>query len=547
MGDQIKQTFQKLKAFWTALSPKIKKLFIFGFLGLLVLAVALTVFLNVKAGKYTVLYPSMEGMTQAEIQETMATVQEMGYEARLNGEGRIEVQTENYDDIVARLALENVNKSTIGYELYDKASSLTATDADKRQYDLQEKQDRIQKIIRRFGGVENVAVMLNLPLENVKIWEKTEPKGSASVTLTLDDDVKYTPKQVSAIKRVVATSVPGIKPEDVMVADARTGLELKGLEDQDPDSMDAMTQRIEFETKLEEKLEEKARQVLSVVFAPEDIRVAATVRIDYDKVKTEEMNYSAAQGSTNNSGVLQHADQSSASGTSGPAQGVPGEDPNTDALPQYVNETTDGGGYSESSSSFDYLVPYVMNQIERDPAKFTDATISVTLRATPDQLPSDVLDSLIQSVSMATHIDTSNISVANYALEEPPLPPGELTGLDKAIEWFKDPVHVMMVGAAVLLFLLLIIVILVLLGKARKHKQQEEVLEAATADVIELQEEDDTEFNLQQELEERKRQLRESSAKTADEAIADEVRDFAKNNPEITANLLRAWMKEEID
>lgn len=494
-----------------------------------------------------VLYPSMEGMAQSEIQETMATIQGFGYEARLSREGKIEVLSEEYDDVVARLALENVNKSTIGYELYDKASSLTATDADKREYKLQERQDRIQKIIRRYDGVENVAVMLNLPEENVKIWEKSEPKGSASVTLTLDEDVKYTPQKVSAIKRVVATSVPGIKPEDVMVADARTGLELKGLEDQDPYSMDAMTQRIEFEKKLEERLEEKARQVLSVIFKPEEIRVAATVRIDYDKVKTERMDYKAAEGSTNIAGVLQHADQSAASGTSGPAQGVPGEDPNTDALPQYVNETTDGGGYSESSSSFDYLVPYEMNQIERDPAKYTDATISVTLKATPDQLPAEVLDSLIQSVAMATHIDTANISVANYALEEKDDPDPDPTLVERLVKWFADPIHVMMVGVGVLLFLLLVIVILVLLGKARKHKQQEEVLEAATADVIELQEEDDTEFNLQQELEERKRQLRESSAKTADEAIADEVREFAKNNPEITANLLRAWMKEEID
>lgn len=541
MGDQIKQTFQKLKAFWTALSPKIKKLCIFGFIGLLVLAVALTVFLNVKAGKYTVLFPNLES---GKVQETMQTVQEMGYQVRLNGEGRLEVRSDEYDDIVARVATEYFPKSTLGYERYDLASGLTATDADKRQYQVQDAQDRLQAIIRRLGGVENVAVMLNLPETNVKIWEKTQPKGSASVTLTLQEDVKFTPQQVSSVKWLVAISVPGIQPEDVVVIDARTSLTLKGVDDQDPDSMDSMMQRMEFETRLEEKLEEKARQVLSVIFRPEDIRVAATVRLDYDKIKTEEMNYKAAETSTNNSGVLQHADQSAASGTSAPAQGVPGEDPNTDALPQYVNNQTDGGGYSESDSSFDYLVPYEMKQIEKDPAKYTDATISVTLNATPDMLPEETRESIVQSVAMATHIPTENISVANYSMEEAIPTPPEKSAFEQFIE---NPMNLIMVGAGFLVFLLLLIIILVLVGRARKKKQQEEVLEAATADVIELQEEDDTEFNLQQELEERKRQLRESSAKTADEAIADEVREFAKSNPEITANLLRAWMKEEID
>lgn len=542
MGDQIKQTFQKLKAFWTALSPKIKKLCIFGLVGLLVLAVALTVFLNVKAGKFTVLFPQMES---GKVQETLQQVQEMGYEVRLNGEGKLEVRTDEYADIVARIAGENYPKSTIGYELYEQASSLTATDADKRQYDLQEKQNRLQDIIRRLSGVENVAVMLNLPQDNVKIWEKTQVTGSASVTLTLAEDVKFTPQQVSTVKWTVAAGVPGIKPEDVVVSDSRTSLVLKGVEDQDPNSMDAMVQRLEFETRLEEKMEEKARQVLSVVFKPEDIRVAATVRIDYDKVKTERMEYKSSETSTNNSGVLQHADQSAASGTSPTAQGVPGEDPNTDALPQYVNNTTDGGGYSSSDSSFDYLVPYEMNQIEKDPAKYTDATISVTLNATPDQLPEETRASIVQTVAMATHIDPTQISVANYAIEDNIVePPDDKTWLEELLE---DPMKLIMIGAGFLVFLLLLIIILVLVGKAKKKKQQEEVLEAATADVIELQEEDDTEFNLQQELEERKRQLRESSAKTADEAIADEVREFAKSNPEITANLLRAWMKEEID
>ena len=242
------------------MSPKIKRLCIFGLIGLLALAIALTVFLNVRAGKFTVLFPQAES---TKVQETMQMVRDMGYEVRLNGDGQMEVHSQEYDSIVAAIALENYPKSTLGYEQYEKASGLTATDADKRQYELQQLQDRLQDIIRRYGGVENVAVMLNLPESNVKVWEKSQSKGSASVTLTLDPDVKYSAQQVSAIKWLVATSVKGIEPDDVLVTDARTSLALKGVEEDDPNNLDTMLQRMDLERKYEERYEEKARNVIS--------------------------------------------------------------------------------------------------------------------------------------------------------------------------------------------------------------------------------------------------------------------------------------------
>lgn len=534
MGDQVKQTFQKLKAFWTALSPKIKKLFIFGFIGLLVLAVALTVFLNTRVAEYTVLFPNLES---AKIADTMQKVRDSGHVIQQNKEGKMEVLSSEYDMIIAQLAMDLYPKSVLGYEQYDKASGLTATDADKRQYNIQQAQDRLQDTIRNYGGVSNVVVTLSLPQENAKIWEKSTQKGSANVSIIFEDDVKFSPQQVSAVKWAVASAVEGVLPEDVVVTDARRSLVLKGVDQDDETGMDAMSDRVKLETMLEEKMEEKARKLLSVILEPGDMEVACTVKLDYDKVKEETKTYLPSEQSTNNSGVLQHADSRTSSGTSGPAEGVPGEDPNTD-LPTYNNQTTDNGGYSESQSSADYLVGHMLKQVEKDPAKYSDASISVALKKDIDDA---ARESMVQNVAMATNIPVEKISIVSYGIEEiaPDVP--------EEPKWWQDTQLVLVVGIGALVLVLLIIIILVLLGKARKHRQQEEVLEAATADVIELQGEDDTEVNLQQELEERKRQLLESSAKTADEAIADEVRDFAKSNPEITANLLRAWMKEEID
>ena len=52
----------------------------------------------------------------------------------------------------------------------------------------------------------------------------------------------------------------------------------------------------------------------------------------------------------------------------------------------------------------------------------------------------------------------------------------------------------------------------------------------------------------QDEVDQYKRQLEEAArakVDTKDVAVTDEVRNFAKQNPEITANLLRSWLKED--
>lgn len=75
--------------------------------------------------------------------------------------------------------------------------------------------------------------------------------------------------------------------------------------------------------------------------------------------------------------------------------------------------------------------------------------------------------------------------------------------------------------------------LLLRMAKKRKLKQQQQ---------LEEQQE-----SLQEEIEQRKRMLRETAEakNNKDNAITNEIRDFAKQNPEITANLIRAWLKED--
>ncbi|MPN52878.1 hypothetical protein SDC9_200541 [bioreactor metagenome] len=97
----------------------------------------------------------------------------------------------------------------------------------------------------------------------------------------------------------------------------------------------------------------------------------------------------------------------------------------------------------------------------------------------------------------------------------------------------------MIVAALGVLLLIILIVIIVLIRRRRKLKKAAESAANAPEPVG---------LDLQRDLEARKRMLMEGAELSKQEnAITDEMKDFARENPEITANILRTWLKEEED
>ena len=535
MGDQVKQAFQKLKDFWAGLSPKLKKLFVIGTIGLVAIAVGLTVFLNMNATKYVALFPGMERM---EAMEVLKIVQDdMGVQAYMDQTGQVLVPSDQESYLIAQLSMQHYPQSTLTYDIFPAGSGLTTTDAEKRELIKQQLQDRLQATFKHYDGVKNAIVSLNIAQGTNRVWESGQPKSTGQVSVSLEKGKTLSPEQVSGMKWAVASSVPNMQPVDVKIIDMATSISLRSLEDEDETGVMGALERLNLERRIEEKYEEKALKVLTLIYGPDEVRVAATVQLDYNKMLTESKKYLPSDQSTNNSGVLEHRDNSQTTQNSSQAQGIPGEEDNTD-LPTYNNQQQNGSTVTDSTLSEDYAVSYVLEQIEKDRAELKSATIAVTLLNEIDDL---TRQSFITSVSKATNIPEENVSVESFAVA----PPTTETSTDT--KPVLTPFMILVAGGIFLLLVLVLIISLVIAGK-RKKRQMEMLVTAGEEDAVFVGgAEEDAEFNLQQELEERKRQLRELSAKTADDAIAEEVRDFAKNNPEITANLLRAWMKEEIE
>ncbi|MEG1367077.1 MAG: hypothetical protein RSC96_07660, partial [Oscillospiraceae bacterium] len=133
-----------------------------------------------------------------------------------------------------------------------------------------------------------------------------------------------------------------------------------------------------------------------------------------------------------------------------------------------------------------------------------------------------------------------NISVENLAVQIPEtVPSGGKNILEGTQLWI-------LLGALGGILLLLLVVMMMILGAKKKKKKKlaaadaEGLTSAMSADSMMLG------ANSQQELDIRKKQIQDAALRSKNEnAIAEEVRDFAKANPQITANLLRNWIKED--
>ncbi len=283
-----------------------------------------------------------------------------------------------------------------------------------------------------------------------------------------------------------------------------------------------------LEEAVEGDISDKILNVLTLGYNPEDIRISATVTLDYDKMITESMEYI---GNEDNEGVLSSENYSAVGGSDLESGGVVGEENNTD-VPIYVTDENGDLLLVDYNRQNEYLVSYVKQQIEKDEATIEDATVSIAIR--DNELTDQKRAQIIESASTASNVSRDRISIMAF---EADLTEPELTGIDALM---ANPLILAIIVGGVLLFIIIIVIILVAGRKKRAAVLAEEEAKMLFVDGVQ--------FNTQAEVEAYKQQLKdatEASKNSKENVIIEEVRDFAKTNPEITAQLIKTWLHGE--
>lgn len=508
-------------------TAKEKKILVGIIITAVVIALIATVVINAKKGNYEVLFP---GMSQEENAEVYAVLQSRDVPVKRNSDGEVMVQSNKAGDIMLDMSMLGYPKTTLPFDIFSDNTGFTTTEFEKKQYLLLNLQDRMERTLKEMSGIKNAIVTLNVPDDNTYVWDEEDSSSTGSVSISMMPGNELSEEKVSAIKNLVSDSVPRLLPEHVTVVNADTMEEYSSGESVS-EGLNGVD-RLDFETKVEKKLAEKIGNVLSLGYSKDQFRVSATVVIDYDKMITEDFKYvPEADGD----GIVQHSEASGTTdGTGGTAGGVAGEENNTD-VPDYTADNGDGttaGAGQDYYRSMDYVISYIKKQIEKDNVKLQKATVAIAVN--DNNLTNAKRQQIIDSASKAANIEPEDIVVTGFEKTQNKVTQetaGALDGLWASI----DPKILFGVGGAV-------VVLLILLGIFihRRKKQAEEEEDAVfateemdTAEILERAEKGAVESFIKPE-----RPKREKSP-------SEEVKTFAKANPEIIAAMISSWLKED--
>lgn len=524
MKEQVSKAFQNLKEFWAKLASKTKKLIISAAVLIVLASVALAVYLNSVAKQMIALYPKLSTVETAAV---CGALTEMGVASRVNSDGIIMVPAEQQGQLLVTLAGQGYPQTGTTYDLALNNSGFTKTASELKQIQIYQIQENIQVTLTKIEGIKSAVAFVSLPDSSSYVWEENRGKSSASITLTMEEGYKLSMEQAASIRNLVAFSTqPQMNPEDVIIIDAGTGLEITG---EDPYTGGMDDRRLEYENKIKQNIENNVRRLLSPIYGDDGVHVVAWVTLDYDKMITQQ--HQLVPGDDGN-GVKTHLDEQYGISGSAPMEGLVGEENNTD-VPTYPNQSGEGGSSVTSySRNIDWDVSWIDTQIEKGEAVLKEASVSVVVNE--PNFTAEKEDDIKEMVSKAVNVRKESVSVKNYTITRPddtqttnPNPP-DSKGLSPKILFA-------IIALGLLLLILIIVVVIVLMrSKAKKRKAEQE---AASQTMKDTQ---------MEEIEKLKQQLRESAQeKDKESAITNEIREFAKQNPEITAGLIRTMLKEE--
>lgn len=525
MKDQLMKAWGSIQAFWNKLSPKKKKISIISVGFGLAAVIAVTVLMHSVGDRYQLLYP--EKLSATETTQVYAALQDMDASPQINSQGQIMVPKEEWGELIVALSGKGYPKSAPVYDIFLDNTGFTKTDFEKRQVLQFQLQNRIQDTLVHIDGVEAATVTITMPeSKEYVIWDKSKEEGSASVMITMEPGYELSPEMVSAVRNHVAASVSSLmKPENVKVIDSRTGVEMTP-ETGRLGANGVDFQRLEFEKQMQKDIEDNVRRLLAPIYGADGVTAVAKVKLDYDKMLTEQKEL-VPQDDGN--GVKSHLDEKYTLSGNQPAAGIVGEENNTDT-PEYLNRTGEADGQAtDYSRSVDWETSYIKTQIEKGQAILKEATVAVVVN--DSQFDQERHDNLVDLISKSVAIEPNAISVKNLDFSNTD---AEAVNTEPEPKLSKNML-IALIGAGVsLLILIVLTIILIMRHRAKKALAEEE------------QESDSKIRNLEEEIEQHKRELLESAQENSKEsAITNEVRAFANENPEITAALIRSMLKED--
>jgi len=496
---------------------------------------AVLVYHWVSAPAYAPLFTNMSSKDASAVVSKL-DAQGTAYQITNGGATVMVPQEEVYKDRIALSGAGLPSGSDGGYSLLDN-QSLSTSDFQQQVNYKRAMEGELAKTLASMDGVSTAVVHLALPSKQV--FADTQDPTTASVLLNVKPGATLDTNQVQAVVHLVASSIDGLDPTKVTVAD-QTGKLLSTSGDATGDALAASTrdqQVLAFQTQESTRIQ----AILDRVLGTGNGTVQVTADLNFDQAKTSSKTYKRAdpKGLTSSSTVGSEKYQGPASGAT--ANGIVG--PDGQLTQTGAAGSTGSSTYAKNSSTSDEALNWTTEDRSLAPGGVNSLHVGVVL----DKVAAAKINPTLLQATIASAIgyntkrgDTMNVSVLPFDRTAETAAAAALKAQTAADQQSQLMNYA---KSAVPVIILLLALLIAWLRGRKKAKQRKE----ATEYLVE--------------------QLRDGAAARAglaspvalspaatllalegpseDDAIRDELASLVDDQPEDVAALLRGWLVEK--
>lgn len=174
-----------------------------------------------------------------------------------------------------------VTSGSVGYEIFDNQSVLGQTEFQQNLNEKRALEGELARTILTMRGINSARVMIALPRRELFQSDAAEPTASVVVGVT---GGQLSAAQVQAIRNVIASSVPNLKPEKVTLTDTSNRTLAAGSDSEGFSAASAQEARDSTEAQLQARIMDIVEGVVGVGGA----RVQVTADIDHSRSTTQQ-------------------------------------------------------------------------------------------------------------------------------------------------------------------------------------------------------------------------------------------------------------------
>jgi flagellar M-ring protein FliF len=533
--------------------------------------------------------PLFTGVSAEDAAAIVQKLKEGGIEFRLpDGGGSVLVPSARLAEVRLTLAAAGLPKTgRIGFELFDK-TNLGATEFTEHINYRRALEGELERSVMAMAEVEQARVHLTFPKDSVFLDAQQPAKASVLVKTRLG--ARLSKQNVLAIDHLVASAVEGLSPDAVSVLDMNGNLLGKPKATGPLDGPEASEAGLEYRHKIEADLLAKINTTLEPLLGANKFKASVSVECDFTGGEQSEEIFDP------NRSVMVSSQRTEDASTGAMSNGVPGT---ASALPRPTSRPgSSGKGLSRVTENITYQTSRTVKKTRMPAGMVRKMSLAVLLDQdvtwqsgnggpqrvlvppAPEKIK--VLRELVAGITgfsaeRGDQIVVESLPFETTLLLEPPTPPspsapapGPASPVKLGLPALKLDQRTIGIaaGAAIGLGLLILIAARLLRWKKKAAKAtapsaQAELPAGTTTEVapsstevaasreIVADEDIDTQLAERAALEKKLElqalksiKLTPVITKTA-EVLAKHLREKITSEPEVTAQVLRAWIREE--